>query len=100
MEYIYLILSLAMIIVGAMMLTDGSVALAARFRVSEFVVGLTIVAVGTSLPELVTSVVAAKKGENAGKSLKAFRFPPQLPRNRDLLLLLLPPQCWHLKPEG
>ena len=64
MEYIYLIVSLAMIIVGAMMLTDGSVALAARFRVSEFVVGLTIVAVGTSLPELATSIVAACKKES------------------------------------
>ena len=62
MEYIYLIVSLAMIIVGAMMLTDGSVALAARFRVSEFVVGLTIVAVGTSMPEGVVSMLSALGG--------------------------------------
>ena len=63
MEYIYLIVSLAMIIVGAMMLTDGSVALAARFRVSEFVVGLTIVAVGTSMPELTVSFMSALAGK-------------------------------------
>ena len=52
MDYILLIVSLALIIIGAMMLTDGSVAIAQRFRVPEFVVGLTIVAVGTSMPEL------------------------------------------------
>lgn len=44
------------------MLTDGSVALAVRLRVSEFVVGLTIVAVGTSMPELVVSMLSALGG--------------------------------------
>ena len=44
------------------MLTDGSVALAGRFRVPEFVVGLTIVAIGTSMPELAVSFFAALEG--------------------------------------
>ena len=60
---LYLILSLALIIVGAMKLTDGSVALARRFRVPEFVVGLTIVAVGTSMPELTVSLLSALEGK-------------------------------------
>ena len=67
MDYLYLILSLllslALIIVGAMKLTDGSVALARRFRVPEFVVGLTIVAVGTSMPEFTVSLLSALEGK-------------------------------------
>lgn len=62
MEYVFLIISLVLIIFGATLLTDGSVALAARFKVSEFVVGLTIVAVGTSMPELVVSALSALSG--------------------------------------
>ena len=62
MEYILLIVGLVLIIVGAMMLTDGSVALANRLRVPEFIVGLTVVAVGTSMPELVVSLISALKG--------------------------------------
>ena len=65
MEYLILIASLTLIIVGAMLLTDGSTALAARFRVPEFIVGLTIVAVGTSMPELTVSTISALNGESA-----------------------------------
>lgn len=65
MEYIILIVSLALIIIGAMLLTDGSVALAGRFRVPEFIVGLTVVAVGTSMPELTVSFISALNGESA-----------------------------------
>lgn len=65
MEYLILIGALALIIFGAMLLTDGSVALAARFRVPEFIVGLTIVAVGTSMPELTVSTISALNGESA-----------------------------------
>lgn len=50
---------LAATIFGARLLVDGSVGLARGFGISETVIGLTIVAVGTSLPELVTSVMAA-----------------------------------------
>ena len=48
---------------GANLFVDGAVVVAERFGVSQVVIGLTIVAIGTSLPELATSVVAALKGE-------------------------------------
>ncbi len=54
---------LALLVVGAGWLVDSAVAMARAFGVSELVIGLTIVAVGTSLPELATSVVAALRGE-------------------------------------
>jgi cation:H+ antiporter len=50
---------LALVVLGGGFLVDGAIALARDLGVSETVIGLTIVAVGTSLPELVTSVVAA-----------------------------------------
>jgi len=50
---------LALVVLGARLLVDGAVAMARALAISEEVIGLTIVAVGTSLPELVTSVVAA-----------------------------------------
>ncbi|SPH18394.1 Inner membrane protein YrbG [Defluviimonas aquaemixtae] len=50
---------LVLVIVGGGFLVDGAVALARSKEISETVIGLTIVAVGTSMPELVTSVVAA-----------------------------------------
>lgn len=62
MVYLMLIGALALIIVAAMMLTDGSVALAERLRVPQFIVGLTVVAVGTSMPELTISVISAIGG--------------------------------------
>ncbi|SFI05286.1 calcium/sodium antiporter [Albimonas pacifica] len=52
---------LALVVAGGSLLVDGAVALARGFGVSETVIGLTIVAVGTSAPELVTSVIAALK---------------------------------------
>ncbi len=55
---------LAAIIVGGDFVVDSAEKIALAFGMSETLVGLTIVAVGTSLPELVTSVVAAKKGES------------------------------------
>jgi cation:H+ antiporter len=53
---------LAIILYGANLLTDGASALARRFNISELVIGLTIVALGTSLPELVISLGAALQG--------------------------------------
>ncbi len=50
---------LAMLLLGARLLVDGATGIALAFGVSEAVIGLTIVAVGTSLPELATSVIAA-----------------------------------------
>ena len=60
-----MIVGLGLILAGANFLTDGSAALAQRFRVPEFIIGLTVVAGGTSLPELATSIVAARKGQSA-----------------------------------
>ncbi|MFI3290058.1 MAG: calcium/sodium antiporter [Rikenellaceae bacterium] len=57
-----LIAGLTLILLGANYLTDGSAAIARRFNVSGFVVGLTIVAIGTSMPEMVVSVISALKG--------------------------------------
>jgi cation:H+ antiporter len=55
----FALLGLLGIVVGANLLVAGGIALARTFGVSEVVIGLTIVAVGTSLPELATSVIAA-----------------------------------------
>ncbi len=54
----------AMIIWGGDLVVDAAVEIAQVIGLSETVIGLTIVAVGTSLPELVTSIVAAKMGES------------------------------------
>jgi cation:H+ antiporter len=62
MDFVLLVVALAVIIISAMMLTDGSVALAARLHVPEFIVGLTVVAVGTSMPELTVSMLSALNG--------------------------------------
>lgn len=53
------IAGLALVVVGGYFLVEGAVALARSFSISETVIGLTIVAVGTSMPELVTSIMAA-----------------------------------------
>ncbi len=58
----WLILGLALILVGANALTDGASAIARRMGISDLVVGLTVVAFGTSAPELVISVMAAISG--------------------------------------
>jgi cation:H+ antiporter len=58
---VYIVLGLIGLIVGGKWIVDGAVSIALLFGVSESIIGLTIVAVGTSLPELATSVVAAFK---------------------------------------
>ena len=65
MDILLLIVGLGLILAGANFLTDGSAALAQRFRVPEFIIGLTVVAVGTSTPELVVSVLSAIGGQSA-----------------------------------
>lgn len=55
-------LGLALIVFGADYLVDGSSAVARRFGISEFVIGLTIVGMGTSAPEMVVSFIGAIKG--------------------------------------
>lgn len=59
---IYLVLGLLAVVAGGKMTVDGALAIARSFGVSEALLGLTVVAVGTSLPELVTNVMAARKG--------------------------------------
>ena len=61
---IFIVIGIACIIVGGNFVVDGASAVAMKFGMSETLVGMTIVAIGTSLPELVTSMVAAKKGES------------------------------------
>lgn len=62
MDFILLISGLALILVGANGLTDGASSVAKRFKISNLVIGLTIVAFGTSAPELTVSVVSAING--------------------------------------
>lgn len=68
LSIISFIAGIALVIYGADWLTKGASELARRFRISELVIGLTIVALGTSLPEFVISMGAAIKG-NSGISL-------------------------------
>ena len=56
------LVGLLLIVAGGKLLVDGSVSLARAYGISETIIGLTIVAIGTSAPELVTSVVAAMRG--------------------------------------
>ena len=64
MDYVLLIVGLALLTVGADLLTKGCVGMAARFRVPEFIVGLTVMAVGTSMPELTVSTLSAINGNS------------------------------------
>lgn len=59
-----ILLGLACIILGGQLAVSGATGVARMFGLSETLIGLTIVAIGTSLPELVTSLVAARKGQN------------------------------------
>ena len=61
---LFIALGLAGIVIGGDLSVDGAKEIARAFGLSEALIGLTIVAFGTSLPELVTSIVAAKKGES------------------------------------
>ncbi len=60
---LWTVVGLVTVLVGARLLVDSATEIARAFGVSEAVIGLTIVAVGTSLPELATSVVAAFRGQ-------------------------------------
>lgn len=62
--FLFIIIGLAGVVVGGQLTVEGAKELALMAGMSERVVGLTVVAIGTSLPELVTSVVAAAKQQN------------------------------------
>ena len=61
---IFIVLGLVGIVWGGDLSVEGAKEIARFFGLSEAIIGLTIVALGTSLPELVTSIIAAKKGES------------------------------------
>ncbi|MDF9799909.1 cation:H+ antiporter [Catalinimonas alkaloidigena] len=63
-EVLFILLGLGVLIFGSDLLVNHAVSLAKRFQVSDVVIGLTIVAAGTSMPELATSVVAAIKKQS------------------------------------
>ena len=63
MTILLMLAGLALLLVGANYLTEGSSAVAKRFGISEFVIGLTIVAIGTSAPELVISLISTMNGK-------------------------------------
>ncbi len=65
MSLLFIIVGLCCLIIGSNLFVDSASSVAQQLGVSESVIGLTIVAGGTSLPELATSVVAARKGQSA-----------------------------------
>ena len=62
-SFTILIIGFVLLIKGADFFVEGSSAVAKRLRIPSMIIGMTIVAMGTSLPELVTSIVAARKDE-------------------------------------
>lgn len=101
-----LVAGIALTIVGAEWLVDGAVALARRFGVSDALIGLTVVALGTSAPELATTCVATLRDERdvavgnlLGSSIynvlailavTCLASPQGLPVERELLLFDIP----------
>ncbi|QYJ93473.1 calcium/sodium antiporter [Shewanella spartinae] len=61
---VLLLVGIAMLVGGGILFVDGAVALARQLGMSELLIGLTIIAIGTSMPELITSLVAARRGES------------------------------------
>lgn len=64
MALFWLALGFAVLLVGADLLVDGAIEIARSLGVSEVVIGITLVAIGTSLPELAVSIVSVMKGEH------------------------------------
>ena len=65
MDFLYFILGSACIFFGATFLIDNSTLIARSLKISPLIIGLTIIAFGTSLPELVVSVMASIRSEGA-----------------------------------
>jgi cation:H+ antiporter len=61
---IWLILGLVFLAIGSRILVGGAVHIATALGVSEMIIGLTIIAIGTSLPELAASIMSARKGQH------------------------------------
>ncbi len=62
MDYLFLIVGLGLLLLAANLLVDSSVAIAQRAKISNFIIGLTIVGIGTSAPELFVSISSALSG--------------------------------------
>ncbi|MDO5017526.1 MAG: calcium/sodium antiporter [Porphyromonas sp.] len=62
LEILLVLVGIALIVFGANILTDGASAIAERFRIPQIIIGLTIVAFGTSAPELSVSVISSMEG--------------------------------------
>ena len=62
--FFWLVIGLILLLASSRLLVWGAVDIATAFGVSDLIIGLTIVAIGTSLPELASSIVAARKGEH------------------------------------
>jgi cation:H+ antiporter len=58
-----IVIGLLLLVLGSRWMVNGAVEIARFFGISELIIGLTVVAIGTSLPEIVTSIVAAARGE-------------------------------------
>jgi cation:H+ antiporter len=63
MAIVWLLVGLGMLLVGAELVVDGAIGIARELGVSEIVIGITLLALGTSVPELAVSLVSAIKGE-------------------------------------
>lgn len=61
---VWLVVGLAVLVASSRLLVWGAVEIASGFGVSDLIIGLTVIAVGTSLPELASTVIAARKGEH------------------------------------
>ena len=64
LTFIFLIIGLYILIRGADLLVDGAASLAKKFNVAPMIIGLTIIAFGTSAPELLVSIVSSTRGAN------------------------------------
>ena len=89
LQILFLIVGLILILLGANSLVEGSSNLARRFGISEFMIGLTIVGMGTSAPEMVVSFMSAMKGSSdlaigniVGSNI--FNTPDNWPYSTDL----------------
>ena len=61
-DILWIVAGLVMILVGSDWLVDGASGVARKYGISEFIIGMTIVGIGTSMPELVSSVISAVQG--------------------------------------
>ena len=58
---LFVVLGLALLVIGGKLIVEGATSIARLFGISERIIGLTVITIGTSLPELATSIIAARK---------------------------------------